>query len=227
MSKPQIAMPKYITFDAYGTLVQYQLNKGVRAILGERANGIDMEKFEDFHHDLRFQEILGEYRPYESVLRRCLHTVMEKFGLDYTEEDGDREIASIAAWPPFPDVPDVLRKLRMYTKIVIISNTEDRLIEKNIECMGVPFDDYITAEQARAYKPAKQVFDYTLKKLNCDKSEILHVANGFEYDIMPAHEFGWEKVWINRDNEKGDQEKYGPYVEMPDLTGLPALLGIS
>ena len=136
MTKPQIAMPKYITFDAYGTLVQYQLNKAIRVILGERGNGIDMEKFEDDHHDLRFQEILGEYRPYEVMLRRGLHKIMSRYGLDYTEEDSDRMMDSIPNWPPFPDVPAVLRKLRMYTKIVIISNSEDRLIEKNIECMG-------------------------------------------------------------------------------------------
>jgi len=226
MTKPQIAMPKYITFDAYGTLVQYQLNKAVRAILGDRANGIDVEKFEDEHHDLRFQEILGEYRPYEVMLRRGLHKIMSRYGLDYTEEDGDRMMDSIPNWPPFPDVPAVLRKLRMYTKIVIISNTEDRLIEKNIECMGVPFDDYITAEQARAYKPSPLAFDYTLWKLRCKKEDILHVANGYEYDIMPAHDLGWKAVWINREGIQGNQEKHGPYFELPDLSGLPALLGL-
>ena len=141
MTKPQIAMPKYITFDAYGTLVQYQLNKAIRVILGERGNGIDMEKFEDDHHDLRFQEILGEYRPYEVMLRRGLHKIMSRYGLDYTEEDGDRMMESIPNWPPFPDVPAALQKLRMYTKIVIISNSEDRLIEKNIECIGVHYLD--------------------------------------------------------------------------------------
>ncbi len=219
-------LPKYITFDAYGTLVQYQLNKATKRILGERAKKIDMQAFLDEYHDLRWQAVLEEYRPYETLLRRCFATMMRKYGLDYTEADGDAMMADIVTWPPFPDVPPALRKLRQYCKIVIISNSEDRLMEKNIEVMGVPFDDYITAEQARAYKPAKAVFDYTLKKLNCDKSEILHVANGYEYDIIPAHDLGWKRVWINRDNEKGDQAKHGPYDELPDLSGLPALLGI-
>jgi 2-haloacid dehalogenase len=43
---------------------------------------------------------------------------------------------------------------------------------------------------------------------------------------MPAHDLGWKAVWINREGIAGDQEKYGPYDELPDLTGLPALLGI-
>jgi len=62
--------------------------------------------------------------------------------------------------------------------------------------------------------------------LGCDKSDILHVAQGFNYDIMPAHSLGWQRVWINRNNRPGNQEDYGPYTEMSDLTGLPDFLGI-
>jgi 2-haloacid dehalogenase len=219
-------LPKYITFDAYGTLVNFEMTKVTMQILGERAGQIDIEKFLQEFSDMRFDEILKEYRPYETVLRRCLATMMRKYKLDYTEEDGDTMMAAVPTWGPFPDVPPVLRILRQYCKIVIISNTEDRLIERNIENIGVPFDDYITAEQARAYKPTKPIFEYTLRKLNCDKSDILHVANGFEYDIMPAHDLGWTKIWINRYQEKGDQAAYGPYETLSDLTGLPALIGI-
>jgi 2-haloacid dehalogenase len=218
-------LPKYITFDAYGTLVDFQMSKATLEILGERTKEIDTEAFLDDYHEIRWEEILKEYRPYETVIRRCFATIMRKHGLDYAEEDGDAMIHAITTWGAFPDVPPVLRILRQYCKLVIISNTEDRIIEKNIENMGVPFDDYISADQARAYKPAHEVFNYTLKKLGCDKSDILHVANGFEYDIMPAHELGWKAVWINREGIPGDPA-YGPYDELPTLTGLPELLGI-
>jgi 2-haloacid dehalogenase len=218
-------LPKYITFDAYGTLVKFQLSKATLDLLGDRAKKIDTKAFLDEFHDMRWQAIFEEYRPYETLLRRCLAKLMSKYNLGYTEADGDAMMASIPTWGPFPDVPPALRKLRQYCKIVIISNSEDRLMEKNIENLGVPFDDYITAEQVRAYKPSPVVFNYTLKKLGCDKSDILHVANGFEYDIMPAHDLGWKAVWINRGGEKGDPA-YGPYDELPDLSGLPALLGI-
>ena len=54
--------------------------------------------------------------------------------------------------------------------------------------------------------------------------DILHVAQGFEYDIVPAHAVGWDRVWINRYGRAGDQA-YGPYVELPDLSQLPTLIG--
>jgi 2-haloacid dehalogenase len=219
-------LPKYITFDAYGTLVNFQLSKATREVLGDRLNNIDSEAFFNDYSDMRFADILGPYRPYEAVLRRCFGNVARKYGIPFTEDDVDAMIASVPTWGPFPDVPPALRKLRQYCKLVIVSNSEDRLIEKNIENLGVPFDDYITAEQARAYKPTPPIFYYTLRRLGCDKSDILHVAQGFNYDMMPAHGLGWKKVWINRNNRPGNQEDYGPYDELPDLTGLPALLGI-
>ncbi len=218
-------LPKYITFDAYGTLINFQLGKITLEVLGDRAKKINTKKFLDEYSDARFDDILKPYRAYEAVLRRCFGNVARKYNIDFTEDDVDEMIAAIPTWGPFPDVPPVLRKLREYCKIVIISNTEDHIIERNIDNIGVPFDNYISAQQARAYKPSPVVFNYTLKKLGCDKSEILHVAQGFEYDIMPAHDLGWKAVWINRYGIKGDPA-YGPYDELTDLTGLPALLGI-
>jgi 2-haloacid dehalogenase len=218
-------LPKYITFDAYGTLCTWTLEEATEKVLGDRIKSIDWEAFKNEWHEQRWLDILKEYRPYETMMRRCFGNLLRKYGVNFTEDDCDAMISNILTWGPYPDVPPVLRKLREYCKIVIISNSEDRFIEKNIENIGVPFDDFITAEQARAYKPSHTVFNYTLKKLGCDKSEILHVAQGFEFDIMPAHELGWKAVWINRGGLSGDKA-YGPYDELPDLTGLPALLGI-
>lgn len=219
-------LPKYITFDAYGTLVNFQMGSATLKILGDRTEQIDTEKFLDDFHVIRWEEILKPYRPYDTVICKCLAMSMEKHGLKYKHDDGEALVDAITTWGAFPEVPAALRILRKYTKIVIMSNTEDRLIEKNIENMGVPFDDYISAEQARAYKPDHKVFEYTLRKLNCKKEDMLHVANGFEYDIIPASQLGWKKIWIHREDTNGDQEKYGPYDELPDLSGLPKLLGM-
>jgi 2-haloacid dehalogenase len=96
---------------------------------------------------------------------------------------------------------------------------------RNVANIGVPIDRVVTAEQAHAYKPSPVIFDYALRTLGCEPDDILHVAQGFEYDIIPAHALGWRRVWINRYGKSGDPA-YGPYHELPDLCGLPALLGM-
>lgn len=219
-------LPKWITFDAYGTIFTWTLEQATEKILGDRIKKIDWGKFQQEWSNSRFHDTSTEYRPYEAMMRRCFGNVARKYGIEFTENDCDGIIENIVSWEPFPEVPAVLRKLREYCKLCIISNSEDRFIEKNLEKLGVPFDNYVTAEQARAYKPSPVTFRYAWNKLGVDKSEILHVAQGFEYDIMPAHDMGFKAVWINRNGLPGDQQKYGPYDEMPDMSGLPAYLGI-
>ncbi len=219
-------LPKYVTFDCYGTLIDFQINKTTMEILGERANTINMHDFLVVFRDIRFYECLGAYQCYSDLLRTSFKKAMDLCGLRYKNSDGDRLVAAVPTWEPFPDTKPILDRLSQQVKLVIISNSEDDMIAKNVSNMDVEFYDVITAEQARAYKPTLPIFYYTLRRLGCDKSDILHVAQGFNYDIMPAHGLGWEKIWINRNGRPGNQDDYGPYVEMCDLTGLPALLGI-
>jgi 2-haloacid dehalogenase len=55
--------------------------------------------------------------------------------------------------------------------------------------------------------------------------DILHVAQGYEYDIVPTHKYGWTNVWINRYHGIAE-EAYRPNFELPDLSGLPELINI-
>jgi 2-haloacid dehalogenase len=218
-------LPTWITFDCYDTLVEFPIDDVTREILGPRANRIPLDDFLAMFEDLRFRAILEPYRPYRDVLRQSLARAMAEFGLPYREADGDALVAAVPTFGPFPDVPPVLDDLRRHCKLAIISNTDDDIVAENVRRIGVPLDRVITAAQARAYKPSPVVFAHALRALDCAPGDLLHVAQGFEYDIVPAHGLGWNRVWINRYGKTGDPA-YGPYFELPDLAGLPALLGI-
>ncbi len=152
---------------------------------------------------------------------------MRDYGLLYRDQDGDALLAAVPTWGPFPDVPPALERLRAADiKLAIITNSDDDIMARNVANIGVPIDRVITAQQAGAYKPSLVVFAYALRELGCQPDEIIHVAQGFEYDIVPAHALGWTRVWINRYGKTGDPA-YGPYHELPDLSGLPELLGFS
>jgi 2-haloacid dehalogenase len=217
--------PVYVTFDCYDTLVEFPIDETTRQILGERLDGVDQDAFFQAFETIRFQAILGAYRPYHEVLRQSLAEAMSQFGIAYRDEDGAALVAAVSTWGPFPDVPPALETLRQCCKLAIISNSDDDIIAGNVRRIGVPIDHVITAQQARAYKPSPVIFDYALRTLGCDARDIVHVAQGFDYDIMPAHDLGWTRVWINRYGKTGDPA-YGPYHELPDLSGVPALLGL-
>jgi 2-haloacid dehalogenase len=218
-------LPGFITFDCYDTLVEFPIDEVTRDILGDRLAGVPEADFFRDYDGIRFQAILGPYRPYHDVLRQTLEDAMRRYGLAYHDEDGNDLLAAVPTWGPFPDVPPALERLRPHCKLAIITNSDDDIIAENVRRIGVQFDHVITAEQARAYKPSPVIFDYALRTLGCDAGELLHVAQGFYYDIVPGHKLGWNRVWINRYGKTGDPA-YGPYKELPDLSGLPDLLGL-
>ena len=219
-------VPTYVTFDCYDTLVEFPIDEVTRQILGPRAERIDVDAFLADFEALRYRTTtFGPYRPYRDVLRDTLAQAMGQYGLPYRDEDGAALLAAVPTWGPYPDVPPALQRLRTRCKLAIITNSDDDLMAGNVRNIGVPFDHVITAEQARAYKPSPVIFDYALRTLGWAPGDLLHVAQGFEYDIEPAHRLGWARVWINRYGKAGDPA-YGPYHELPDLSGLPDLVGV-
>jgi 2-haloacid dehalogenase len=222
-----VKRPIWITFDCYDTLVEFPIDDVTRQILGPRGDGVDIDQLLADFEALRYETTThAPYRPYRDVLRDTLGQSMQKYGLPYREEDGDALLAAVPTWGPYPDVPPALEQLREAgIKLAIITNSEDDLMSRNVANIGVPIDRVISAEQAHAYKPSPVIFAYALRQLDCEPADLLHVAQGFEYDIVPAHALGWERVWINRYGKSGDPA-YGPYHELPDLSGLPDLVGV-
>ncbi|MGH2615402.1 MAG: haloacid dehalogenase type II [Thermomicrobiales bacterium] len=219
--------PTWITFDCYDTLVECPIDEVTRDILGSRADGIAIDRLLQDFETLRFETTTnGPYQPYRDVLRGTLARTMLDYGLSYRDADGEALLAAVPTWGPHPDVPPALERLRATgLNLAIITNSDDDIMARNVANIGVPIDRVITAEQARAYKPSPMIFDYALNELDCGPDDILHVAQGFEYDIVPAHALGWRRVWINRYGKSGDPA-YGPYHELSELSGLPGLLGV-
>ena len=219
-------MREIVTFDAYGTLVDFRLSGPTQELLQDRIDevGVDAKEFLDNFRVMRFQAVLEDYRPYDVVLRSSLEKAMRLHGLRYRDSDGDAIVARIPTFGPFPEVPHVLRRLKSRYEIAIISNTQDHLIKQNIELIGVEFDHVITAEQAGAYKPSRQTFDYAYKTMDVEPAQVIHVAQGWEYDLVPGMDLGLKRrVWINRQNNRGSAA-YQPYDELSDMTTLPELL---
>lgn len=65
-----------------------------------------------------------------------------------------------------------------------------------------------------------------LQKLGCRRDEVLHVSSSLRYDLIPAHDLRIpHKVYVNRGYEPS--VPYYRYHEMPDLSGLPSLPGLT
>ena len=221
-------MRQVVTFDAYGTLIDFRLSDVVRRVLADRLpmDGVDSQEFLDDFRVMRFQAVLEPYRAYREVLRSSLQAAMRLHGIPHSPSDGDALVAAVPAFGPFPEVPDALRALKsLGCECAIISNTDDDLIRQNVARIGVEFDHVITAQQARAYKASRHAFEYAYAAMDIAPAGVSHVAQGWEYDLIPTRDLGLRRrVWINRYGRPGSSF-YRPYDELPDLSAVPALLG--
>jgi 2-haloacid dehalogenase len=217
--------PKYITFDCYGTLTFFQMGALARQLMADIVPANQMDTFVKDFEGQRFDEVLGPWKPYPDVVKDSFRKTLKRWNLEYREADGQALVDAVPTWGPHPDVPDALRALASRYPLVILSNAADDQIGSNVEKLGAPFHAVYTAQQAQAYKPRFQAFQYMLDQLGCGPEDILHVSSSLRYDLMPAYDLRvMNKVYVNRGYEPTNP--YYGYHEVKDLSGLPPLLGL-
>ena len=216
---------QFISFDCYGTLIDFQVGRVTREQFQDRIPGHRMSEFLDDFAAYRFDEALSAWKPYPEVLHGALQRSCKRWLLEYDRSDGDAVVAAVPTWGPHADVPCALERLATEFPLVILSNAADSQIPSNVEKLGAPFHAVLTAEQARAYKPRLRAFEYMFDTLGCGPEQFMHVSSSLRYDLMSAHDLRiGERVFVDRGHGPGNPA-YG-YRQIEDLGGLPALLGL-
>ena len=83
-------------------------------------------------------------------------------------------------------------------RLCIISNTDDAIIAGNVAQMGGHIDRVITAEQANAYKPSRQIFAHAHASLGVTPDDVVHICASPHLDHAAARDIGFRCVWIDR-----------------------------
>ncbi len=199
-----LTLPKAITFDCYGTLIDWEgeIQRFFGELLARKGVArIDTRRLQRRWEEIQFVSIQGPYRPYRQILRETMQQAFEEFSLPYADEDVEAFAQSMGTWRPFPDTREAIRDLQKLLKVVLITNTDNEIIAETEHNLGVTFDEIITAEQAGAYKPSHQGFLLARERLGLQVDEIWHAGFGFKYDVMPASALGYVTVWINRQGQ--------------------------
>ena len=225
--------PKVITFDCYGTLVQW--HRAVRQAAREILSGhLQTDAPQDRVAGLadRLREVAVElqqrppFREYEAILHASLDQALAEAGYTATAADQATLLSILGRIEPHPEVPAALARLREQYRIAIISNTGDDLIAGTVGAIGTPLDFVVTAQQARAYKPDHRLFLHAYFTMAVTRDETIHVGMGQFTDLKVCHELGIRSVWIDREGEPLDPA-WQPNAVLKTLSGLPELLLLS
>ena len=238
MREPMIQLDRYefITFDCYGTLVDW--SSGILAALGRvlEAHGVRSSEADilELYSELEARVEDGPFIRYRQVQERVVAGFGERLGFEPSRSDMACLADSMPGWAPFPDTVESLRKLKQRYGLGVISNVDDDLFAQTQRMLGVEFDHVVTAQQVRSYKPSLDNFRAALERIGLPTGRVLHAAQSLRHDIAPAKELGLAAVWVNRRKlARGAADAAGsagsagvePDAEVPDLASLVSLLG--
>lgn len=235
-SFPDLTDFRALSFDCYGTLVDYEgaLRKHLEPLRAALPSSHPLVQDDDGTSLMRrFNSVSDEIEQQQGDLR-CDDLLVQSFRQLLSELEIDEAALppqSVEAWrdmngscDPFPDTIAGLGVLKKHFKLIILSNIDERNITVTAGSLEpVRFDAIYTAEKIGSYKPSHSNFRYLFRRakedlgVDADKGEILHVARSLRADHAPAKELGLRSVWITRGGDtKEGQGIGGDAEEMKD-----------
>jgi 2-haloacid dehalogenase len=204
----------WITFDCYGTLINWEL--GIAAAFEKiaMAAGAPFDRLQvlKLYHKYEKEEEL-QYRKYRDVLTGIARRICYDLGMQ--THTYDFLVDSLLRWRPFPDTNAALQRLAGRHKLGILSNIDNDLLTQTLKHLTVNFDLIVTAESVQSYKPDLRHFQEARRKIA--KAEWIHAAQSYVHDIVPCKRLGIDSAWINRAQEPLKDEDVKPLFNGPDL----------
>jgi 2-haloacid dehalogenase len=209
----------YLTFDCYGTLIDWErgILGALRPVLDRHGIAISDDAALELYGELESAAERGPYLPYRDLLATVMDGFGERLGFVPSADERAALAMSVGDWPPFPDTVAALRALADRFQLVILSNIDDDLFALSARHLGVAFAAVVTAQQVGSYKPDPRNFRALLARLDAAPDRVLHVAQSLFHDIAPANALGLTTVWINRRHDRPGSGATPPATARPDL----------
>jgi 2-haloalkanoic acid dehalogenase type II len=216
-----------VTFDCYGTLVDWEGGLATAFLRAAWADGVRLERGAVIRAYLAVEPEVeaGPYRPYREVLAESARRVAEGLGWRLDPARAGFLADSLPGWVPFPDTNPALARLHAGGYALgILSNIDDDLFAATRRHLAVDFALVVTAQQVRAYKPAPPHFEAAQRAIGSRRW--LHVGQGYFHDIVPARTRGIPSAWINRNGEApfdggGADREFPTLAELADWLAPP------
>lgn len=186
-----------ITFDCYGTLVDWE--SGILGACAAMAGGAipdaDRARVLGAYAAIEREIEAGPYMAYGEVLKRVGERMCEQFGWS---GNGNAIADSIGDWPAFDETPACLRALQEHYKVGVLSNIDDDLFALTAPKLGIELDLLVTAQRVKSYKPGEAHFREALRAMGIQPGWMVHCAESRFHDIEPASRLGIPNVWVDR-----------------------------
>ena len=212
---------KAIVFDAYGTL--FDVNSAAEKSKDKIGN--KWENFANFWRTTQLEytwlrSLMKKHKNFWQITEDSLDKSMEIFQLDKSIRN---DLLSLyKELSPYPEVKNVLENLKKKSfKLAILSNGTPELLNHLVKSSDLEnlFDDIFSVEEVKIYKPDPKVYDIPVNKYKASKGEITFLSAN-TWDVSGAGNYGYNSIWVNRNNSVFDKLDYKPKNEIKNLKQL-------
>jgi len=212
---------KAIIFDAYGTL--FDVNSAAEKCKDKI--GDKWEPFANFWRTTQLEytwlrSLMKRHKDFWQITEDSLDKSMMAFNIDPKMKGELLNLYKVLS--PFQEVPETLKTLKEKKfKLAILSNGTPSLLNELVKSNNLNnlFDDLFSIEQVGIYKPSSKVYNIPIKKYQIEKNEIAFLSAN-TWDVSGGGNYGYQSIWVNRNNNIFDNLDYKPSHEIKDLTEL-------
>jgi 2-haloacid dehalogenase len=216
---------KAIIFDAYGTL--FDVNSAA-----EKCKDKIGDKWEGFANFWRttqleytwLRSLMDRHKDFWQITEDSLDKSIKVFNIDPSMRNELLNLYKILS--PYKEVPETLKTLKEKKfKLAILSNGTPSLLDELVKSNHLDnlFDDIFSIEQVGVYKPSSRVYDMPIKKYNINKSEVAFLSAN-TWDVSGGGNYGYQSIWVNRNNNIFDNLDFRPKYQITDLNKLIQLV---
>jgi 2-haloacid dehalogenase len=218
---------KFVTFDVYGTLIDWET--GVYDAFAAEAERdgftIDRDELIPLFHEIEQEIQAGSYELYAEVLRRTAVEISKRLGWPLEPSRSGFLPDSVQRWKPFKETNAQLDRFAKKYDIGLVSNIDDKLLGQTRRHFRTDFDLVVTAQQVRSYKPDVAHFKEAARRIGGKKGWV-HVAASYYHDVEPVLKQRVPVIWVNRTKQKLESGQKPPTVEVPTLREAAKLLKV-
>ena len=208
-----------LVFDAYGTLydVHSVVQRCESCFPGKGTQLSQLWRGKQLEYTWQ-RSLMQRYVPFSQVTREALAYACAALGLELSVERMEALLSEYLRLEPFPEVPAALEHLKM--KRAILSNGSPDLLDPLVRNSGLRFDAVLSVDELKIYKPAPQVYELAVRRLNVAKERIGFVSSNC-WDALGAKSYGFKVYWINRGGAPIDRLGFMPDAQLKSLADLP------
>ena len=216
---------KAIIFDAYGTL--FDVNSAAEKCKDKI--GDKWESFANFWRTTQLEytwlrSLMKRHKDFWQITEDSLDKSMKTFSIDPSMKNELMNLYKVLS--PFKEVPETLKKLKGKNfKLAILSNGTPSLLDELVKSNNLDklFDDIFSIEEVGIYKPDSRVYDLPIKKYKIKNSEVMFLSAN-TWDVSGGGNYGYQSIWVNRNNNIFDNLDFNPSNQIKDLTELVNLI---